>query len=67
MVQNLNIKLILEKSETEPDFLDFFGKTEDKINDWKFYVEGRIWKLSFQAIKEFWDRKISVQTGLEKL
>ena len=67
MIENLNIETLIERLVSEPDLIDFFGETEDEINDWKLEVEDKIGTLTSQAIREVWERKRSVQTGFEKL
>ena len=46
MMENFNVNKMIEKYEYEPEFLNFFGETEDAINICKLYIEERIWKLS---------------------
>ena len=67
MLRDLDIPGITELANTEPDFLEIFGETEDQVNDWSEDARFRIQDLTLRAAKEVCDRKAATQTGFKKL
>ena len=67
MLKDLDPAGIISLVETEPDFLEIFGETEDQVNDWSYATKFRIQDLMIKASKEVSDRKAATQTGFKML
>ena len=67
MMNQLDLPSIISLADTEPDFIEIFGETEDQVNDWKEEARDRIQDLVIRPSKEVSDRKDSTQTGFKKL
>ena len=67
MLQDLSINEIIGLADTEPDFLEIFGETEDQVSDWSNTTKYRIQDLMIRAYDEVSDRKASTQSGFKKL
>ena len=67
MLTKIDIKHIISIADTEPDFLEIFGETEDQIDNWRHETEARIDNLMIRAIKEVSERKAATQSGFKKL
>ena len=67
MLKDLNINEIIGLADTEPDFLEIFGETEDQVSNWSNTTKYRIQDLMIRAYNEVSDRKASTQSGLKKL
>ena len=67
MLKDLNINEIIGLADTEPDFLEIFGETEDQVSDWSITTKYRIQDLLIRAYDEVADRKASTQSGFKKL
>ena len=67
MLKDLNINKIIGLADTEPDFLEIFGETEDQVSDWSITTKYRIQDLLIRAYNEVADRKASTQSGFKKL
>ena len=67
MLKDLNINEIISLADTEPDFLEIFGETEDQVCDWSNTTKYRIQDLMIRAYDEVSDRKASTQSGFKKL
>ena len=67
MLKDLNITEIIGLADTEPDFIEIFGETEDQVSDWSNTTKYRIQDLMIRAYEEVSDRKASTQTGFKKL
>merc|ERR1712240_296693 len=67
MLKNLNIDEIIGIADTEPDFLEIFGETEDQVSDWSITTKFKIQDLLIRAYDEVADRKASTQSGFKKL
>ena len=67
MLKDLDITGIISLADTEPDFIEVFGETEDQVSYWSHEAKYRIQDLMIRAYKEVSDRKASTQTGFKKL
>ena len=67
MLKDLNINEIIGLADTEPDFIEIFGETEDQVSDWSNTTKYRIQDLMIRAYEEVSDRKASTQSGFKKL
>ena len=67
MLKDLNINEIIGLADTEPDFLEIFGETEDQVSDWSMATKFKIQDMLIRAYKEVADRKASTQSGFKKL
>merc|ERR1712240_781439 len=67
MLKDLNIIEIICLSDTEPDFLEIFGETEDQVSDWSITTKFKIQDMLIRAYNEVADRKASTQSGFKKL
>ena len=67
MFKDMNITKIIGLADTEPDFIEVFGETEDQVSDWSHTAKYKIQDLMIRAYKEVSDRKASTQTGFKKL
>ena len=63
----MDIKHIISIADTEPDFLEIFGETEEQIDDWRHETEARIDDLMIRASREVSERKAATQSGFKKL
>ena len=63
----MDITGIISLADSEPDFIEVFGETEDQVSDWGHEAKYRIQDLMIRAYKEVSDRKASTQTGFKKL
>ena len=67
MLNDLNITKIVGLADTEPNFIEIFGETEDQVSDWSNTTKYRIQDLMIRAYEEVSDRKASTQSGFKKL
>ena len=67
MLTKVDISNIISYADTEPDFLDIFGETEDQVDDWRHQTEARIEDLIIRASMEVSERKAVTQSGFKKL
>ena len=67
MLKDLDLTGIVSLADTEPDFIEVFGETEDQVSDWGHEAKFRIQDLMIRASKEVSDRKAVTQTGFKKL
>ena len=67
LLNKMNIRHLTAYADTEPDFLEIFGETEDQMNDWKDEIEARIEDLIIRASREVSERKAATQSGFKKL
>ena len=42
MLKELDLPGIISLADTEPDFIEIFGKNEDQVNDWVEETKNRI-------------------------
>merc|ERR1711955_73066 len=42
MLTKVYIRKIISYADTEPDFLEIFGETENQVDDWRHQTEARI-------------------------
>ena len=49
MLKDLNINEIIGLADTEPDFLEIFGETEDQVSHWSNTTKYRIQDLMIRA------------------
>ena len=66
MLKELDLPGIIALADTEPDFMEIFGETEDQVNDWYIDAKFRTEDLTFRAAKEVSERKAATQTGFKK-
>ena len=57
MLKDLDIIGIISLADTEPNFIEVFGETEDQVSDWSHTAKYRIQDLMIRAYKEVSDRK----------
>ena len=67
MLTKMDIRKIISYADTEPDFLEIFGETEDHLDDWRHETEARIEDLMIRASREVSERKAATQSGFKKL
>ena len=67
ILKDLDLTGIISLADTEPEFLEIFGETEDQVSDWNHATKFRIQDLMIRAFKEVSDRKAATQTGFKKL
>ena len=67
MLTKVDIRKIISYADTEPDFLEIFGETEDQVDDWRHQTEARIEDLIIRASREVSERKAATQSGFKKL
>ena len=67
MLKDLDLPSIISLADTEPNFIEVFGETEDQVNDWVEEAKDRIQDLMIRASKEVSDRKAATQSGFQKL
>merc|ERR1712082_427826 len=67
LLNKMDIRHLISYADTEPDFLEIFGETEDQMNDWRDSVEARIEDLIIRASREVSERKAATQSGFKKL
>ena len=67
MLKDLNINEIIGLADTEPNFLEIFGETEDQVSDWSNTTKYRIQDLMIRAYDEVSDRKASIQLSYPHL
>ena len=63
----MDIKHIISIPDSEQDFLDIFGETEDQVGNWRLETEARIDDLMIRASWEVSERKAATQSGFKKL
>ena len=61
MLKDLNINEIIGFADTEPEFLEIFGETEDQVSDWSKETKFKIQDMLIRAYKKVADRKESTQ------
>merc|ERR1712121_629281 len=67
LLNKMDFRHLTAYADTEPDFLEIFGETEDQMNDWKDEIEAHIEDLIIRASREVSERKAATQSGFEKL
>ena len=67
MLNEMDLKHVISLSDTEPEFIEIFGETEDEINEWHHATKIRIEDLIIRASKEVSEWKSATQTGFRKL
>ena len=67
MLKDININMIIGLADTEPDFLEIFCVTEDKVSDWSITTKFKIQDLLIRVYNKEADRKASTQSGLKRL
>merc|ERR1712240_90369 len=67
LFNKINFRHLTAYADTEPDFLEIFGETEDQMNDWKDEIEACIEDLIIRASREVSERKAATQSGFKKL
>ena len=67
MLTKMDIKHIISIADTEPDFLEIFGETEDQKDDWRHETEAQIDDLMIRASKEVSKSKAATQSVFKKL